>query len=131
MGRGQRGSEFIFFLLGQRANEYMYVDGRTMQELRLTDVLELESQSEKAPIDGAPRVTMIEGGHFSLSLLSTGEADLAFLHDPSLPLSLLPSFPNHSPSPIMRYRMTICFIRRRQRGGRHRRPLRNYRHQSN
>ena len=106
-----------------------------MQELRLTDVLELdrESESEKAPIDGAPRVTMIEGGHFSLSLLSTGEADLAFLHYPSLPPSLLPPFLNHSPSPIMRYRMTICFIRRRQRGGRgrHRRPLRNYRHQSN
>ena len=45
MGRGQRGSEFIFFfLLGQRANEYVYVDGRTMQELRLTDVLELERE---------------------------------------------------------------------------------------
>ena len=97
-----------------------------MQELRLTDVLELESESEKTPIDGAPRVTMIEGGHFSLSLLSTGEADLAFS-----PVFPPPFFPESLPLPIMRYRMTICFIRRRQRGGRHRRPLRNYRHQSN
>ena len=97
MGRGQRGSEFIFFfLLGQRANEYVYVDGRTMQELRLTDVLELESESEKTPIDGAPRVTMIEGGHFSLSLLSTGEADLAF--SPVFPPSFFPEslpLPHH------------------------------------
>ena len=67
------------------------------------------------------RVTMIEGGHFSLSLLTTGPG---LLLRSLLPFVLVRSLP---PSLIMRYRMTICFIRRRRR---HRR-LRNYRHPSN
>ena len=48
-----------------------------------------EAARRGVAVAAARRVTMIEGGHFSLSLLTTGRSGIS----PSHPLSFLPSFP--------------------------------------